>query len=766
MIHLFKLGPTSSSGAPQYAYVGLAEGGKPRIHLAAGDPEGIAAILAESPGQEISCEPGLEAAAGALGLPVAPLPTAIQKERAGLAWELASGVDHDKAKPDAIAALLRAAASFWAARAWELVGPEDRLHALFTEGRAHVEGEVSVQGGDGMAHPGLLLCDEEVPRKKLAHLSGAKWVEELRRGVGLTLELDRDPGWAAEILGEVYALPRVPIPSRKRHGKTSGVATQDLLMAAGLLESLAVHANAGGEGAEGRATVTAAGLSLHVLLGATAPQPAASRAALEGLTPAHAGPEAEEAPAQAPRATEELRPVPAEPPASGPESPPAAATEQRAERPAEVPETRKPAAGPAPEVEPPAAPISVVDPGTAPPTTAPPEPVLTPRRPEPQLTPARPAPAPPPPPATPPPAAPAREGWIARALRAFRRGEEPPGSEAEAPRSPAAPPRPAAPPSAAVEEPAPPSPAQEPDHAFAPFARALRVEIAREPAPLGAEEEEAATRLAAKLAERVAASAELVAFPAVALQIVEKVRDPKADATGVAGFISRDPALAADVVRVANSAAFRGVSEVESVRDGVARLGLEEVGRVASAVAARKLLDAPGADAGRRSALFLRAVAVATAAAGAALRQRGARSDHVWLGGLLHDVGRALSMQALRQLGAEGVEQLTSIHLAERVLDRIHVEVGAAAAKRWALPEWLQAICARHHDEAPQPGEVDLHLVRLTSALALLGEPLLGARAAREAAQSAAALGLGVPAVRALAADLRAAEQRAVALVR
>ncbi len=61
---------------------------------------------------------------------------------------------------------------------------------------------------------------------------------------------------------------------------------------------------------------------------------------------------------------------------------------------------------------------------------------------------------------------------------------------------------------------------------------------------------------------------------------------------------------------------------------------------------------------------------------------------------------------------------------------------------------------------------VDLHLVRLTSALASLGEPAVAARAAREVVQSAAALKLDPLAVRALATELKVAEERARALVR
>jgi putative nucleotidyltransferase with HDIG domain len=232
----------------------------------------------------------------------------------------------------------------------------------------------------------------------------------------------------------------------------------------------------------------------------------------------------------------------------------------------------------------------------------------------------------------------------------------------------------------------------------------------------------------------------------------------------VAGFIARDPALAADVVSIANSAAFRGVSEIESVHEAVARLGRAEGGRVASAVAARKVLDPQGG--GGTTALFVRAVAVATAAAGAALHQRGARSDHVWLGGLLHDVGKVLARQLLGRIANEPNAHLTPVALGERAVERVHGEVGEAAVRHWALPAFIAEICAHHHDAAVPAEAVDLHLVRLTSALASLGDPAVGARAAREVVQSAAALKMDALAVRALATDLKVAEERARTLVR
>jgi HD-like signal output (HDOD) protein len=306
------------------------------------------------------------------------------------------------------------------------------------------------------------------------------------------------------------------------------------------------------------------------------------------------------------------------------------------------------------------------------------------------------------------------------------------------------------------------------DDPFLPFALALGVEPPQDPPPVPPEERAEDARVAALVRERFAASRpEPSSFPAVALQILSLAADPQADAQALARLVARDPALSAGVLSVANSPVYRGAMEVETIREAVARLGLDELGKVAAAVSARTLFSpqqraVQAASGARFGELFGRAVAVGSAAAAFALRTPGARADRVYLGGLLHDVGKSLALRALAGLVLDGTLAAPAPQRLERVLDELHVELGGEAHQLWALPHYLTVLCVRHHDDAipADPDFVDLHLVRLASALADLREPLFAARAARELAQSAAALGQGPFAVRVLATELREAEAR------
>lgn len=351
-------------------------------------------------------------------------------------------------------------------------------------------------------------------------------------------------------------------------------------------------------------------------------------------------------------------------------------------------------------------------------------------------------------------------GWLRRVLG---RGVEPP--------TPA--PGVLATPGAAVAPPPPPTPgADAPPDAldpFAPFARALGVPPPAEPAPLDEEAELEELRRCELILEHCRKNKlGPASAPTLSLRILNLVATPGAEISELARIISADPALSAGILNVANSAYFRGVDEIETVRDAVTRLGLDEVGRVAGALSAKSLFNPKlrlelQAFGPRFSALYRRAVTIATAAAALAMRAR-ARSDRAYLGGLLHDVGRTVALRAVSDLARAGALGLEPDDVrVGRAIDRVHVEVGAELHQEWQLPQYLTVLAVRHHDPAvPADAEfLDLHVVRLTAAVHdLRADPPTAWRASREILQSAAALRLDPNGVRALGAELRQADEK------
>ena len=317
----------------------------------------------------------------------------------------------------------------------------------------------------------------------------------------------------------------------------------------------------------------------------------------------------------------------------------------------------------------------------------------------------------------------------------------------------------------------PPPPSREPAppeaSGFAPFAAVLGVEPASPP-PLSEEEEAEDLRVAALVLDHFHKNRPGPASaPSLSLQILNLVATPRTGAADLARLVQNDPGLAASVLHVANSAYHRGLQEVESVRDAVARIGLEEAGRVAGALAAKSLFSPRmrqefAAFSGPWSDLYLRAVTVATVSASLAMRTRTARSDRCYLGGMLVDVGKSVALRSLASLAVDRVIE-PSPERVERVLDRLHVEIGGDVHQEWNLPQYLTVLCVRHHDEAvpADPEFGDLHVVRLVSALEdLRRSPASAAHAAVELAQSAGVLQVDPLGARALVAELRTTAER------
>ncbi|MFO0598589.1 MAG: HDOD domain-containing protein [Myxococcaceae bacterium] len=253
------------------------------------------------------------------------------------------------------------------------------------------------------------------------------------------------------------------------------------------------------------------------------------------------------------------------------------------------------------------------------------------------------------------------------------------------------------------------------------------------------------------------------ALPAVSLQVLNLVAEPDLSLAELSRVVSQDPAFSAAILKVANSPAYAGAQEIATLRDAVSRLGLVEVGRVAGTVSARSLFQpqvrSEFASFGTRWAdMFSEAVAAARGAAWLCLRLRKARSDHAFLAGILHDLGRSVALRSVAALqqhdklfDLEGTE-------VDRVVERVHVEIGGEVHADWSLPRFPTLVAMRHHELGlPGDGEyIDVHAVRLSSALVQFQrQPWRAPQVRAEVDESCAALHLDGFVLRSLMTQLR-----------
>jgi HD-like signal output (HDOD) protein/ActR/RegA family two-component response regulator len=203
-----------------------------------------------------------------------------------------------------------------------------------------------------------------------------------------------------------------------------------------------------------------------------------------------------------------------------------------------------------------------------------------------------------------------------------------------------------------------------------------------------------------KLRTHLGSVAALPTMPSTFAALQLALADPAVDSNKVAAIIKKDPAVAAKVLQVCNSAFFRLPRRVSSIQQAVSYLGLSTVrSMVLSAELFRpgKALS-PALDLGQlqRHALSVGAIARSLAAGTG-------WADDAFLAGLLHDIGFLLlgrhfriEMQQALQATAAGMSLAVAEH---KYLGVDHGTAGAYLLGLWGLP--YEIVDAVAHHETP-----------------------------------------------------------------
>jgi diguanylate cyclase (GGDEF)-like protein len=202
------------------------------------------------------------------------------------------------------------------------------------------------------------------------------------------------------------------------------------------------------------------------------------------------------------------------------------------------------------------------------------------------------------------------------------------------------------------------------------------------------------------LKSKLKASLNFPSPPAVAQQIIALARDPYTDISQVAAAIGRDPALAAKLLRAANSALYSRQRKSTNLRQALIVLGLQGATSLAlgfSLVGSYAGLKSNGVDYDRH---WRRAILSASAArCFGALRDAGAVDD-IFLAALLQDIAilgvDRTAPDFYRELPRNASHREFSVYETAR-LGIDHAALGAWLLAYWKLPEPLCRAVAWSH---------------------------------------------------------------------
>ncbi|MDC8746768.1 HDOD domain-containing protein [Xanthomonas campestris] len=209
-------------------------------------------------------------------------------------------------------------------------------------------------------------------------------------------------------------------------------------------------------------------------------------------------------------------------------------------------------------------------------------------------------------------------------------------------------------------------------------------------------------------------------------QLMRAVNDPDASGRGIAAIIAQDPALAANLLRIANSALYRPQGgPLESLERAVVHIGTEGVRQIVAAAVMQPVLSLEGGLYARLpAAVWDYALRTATAAA-AYVRERGGDTLSAQLAGLLQGLGAVVILRVLRDAYAEQPSVPYSLEVAAILVDRHTAAVAKTIATAWQLPAQLGTALDEQRPEhdstllATSLGRA-LRYGRLAAALAML----------------------------------------------
>ena len=224
--------------------------------------------------------------------------------------------------------------------------------------------------------------------------------------------------------------------------------------------------------------------------------------------------------------------------------------------------------------------------------------------------------------------------------------------------------------------------------------------------------------IAVFMREKLAAPPEIQVFHAVAFKLQQVLATPDYSIEAVTQLIMTDPRLASQVLRMANSVFYGGLSKVATIRDAIVRMGAREVANIAMVATQQELYRSSDPRINKTmKTLWEHAVCTAIGSRWLAGKTGFAPlAQEAFLAGLLHDIGKLYLLKVLEEgTRTTAVGKVLTHEMVAEVLNSLHVEQGVALMRKWNLPEIYCDVIREHHLDHWKQDRPLLALVRLVN---------------------------------------------------
>jgi putative nucleotidyltransferase with HDIG domain len=194
----------------------------------------------------------------------------------------------------------------------------------------------------------------------------------------------------------------------------------------------------------------------------------------------------------------------------------------------------------------------------------------------------------------------------------------------------------------------------------------------------------------------------LPTIPEVAFKIRRAINDEKASSSKIARAVQIDPSITARLIKISNSAFYRGRKIIESCPEAITRLGLKATQDIVTAFSLKTVFIAKSPLIRHKMIeLWKHSSFVASISAVLAHKAQGLDPDRAMLAGLIHDIGKV----PILIFADQNIELAMNVDHLNETIDRLHGLIGLNIIRQWNFPSDFEDVVIQSENWGRDTGE-------------------------------------------------------------
>ena len=207
-------------------------------------------------------------------------------------------------------------------------------------------------------------------------------------------------------------------------------------------------------------------------------------------------------------------------------------------------------------------------------------------------------------------------------------------------------------------------------------------------------------------------------FDRTALRIQQEIQKQDVNISKIEKLIIADPAMSSQILKVSNSAFFKGLSKVMTIKEAIIRLGLDEITRMVMVLTQKDLYTTKDTFIKNYRNILWQHTLVCALTSQWVAREAGFEeiTQEVFFAALMHDIGKLFLITVIEHIQkSKSIDFIPSKSVINEIIKGQHAEQGYKLMKKWNLPDQYCQATKEHHDIKFDPKNISLITLRLVN---------------------------------------------------